>query len=240
MFLFVSFMDMLFFAGLLLFAKSLPSLWRLLWQHKKAAGCGLLVCVLAFGTAFLAFRRPTVYFGAFEGKPLCWEVVAESDKTQTLLLKTPLSPRAFDENGSGRWKDSSLRAWLNGPFLEAFSSEEAARLVPAAHKVLLSAQNLEEAAGGSHPHFWTSEPHSVFSLGESAYFEPACDQVRLLSLEEYQNLSFSKAASQPYWLADPYTANNTMVRYSQKGGFVLHQEAANPLYVRPVITINKQ
>lgn len=63
-------------------------------------------------------------------QPIDWLVLEKDQGAVTLISKYALDTVCFNKNsGSTAWKDSSLRTWLNGEFLQnAFTSEQRALL----------------------------------------------------------------------------------------------------------------
>lgn len=87
--------------------------------------CGLADAIpaeLAYGVG------KTVEFGSYDGKPLEWVVMSRSGGKAVLVTKSILANMDYSApDGSGErpgWKDSSLRGWLNGEFLEGFTAAE--------------------------------------------------------------------------------------------------------------------
>lgn len=65
------------------------------------------------------------------GAPLEWEVLFESGDTLVMISRDILRLMPYSANPGDGWADSTLRSWLNGPFLDAaFPDEERALLVP--------------------------------------------------------------------------------------------------------------
>ena len=60
----------------------------------------------------------TVSFGGYENQPIEWQVLKVKDNKALLLSKHILFRTAYNKNGSGTWKTSSLRQYLNGEFYE--------------------------------------------------------------------------------------------------------------------------
>ncbi len=83
----------------------------------------------------------TLVFGAYEqdndetnGKePIEWIVLAREDGKALVISKYALNCAAYNEERVDiTWENCTLRAWLNGVFLnEAFSAEEQAKILPA-------------------------------------------------------------------------------------------------------------
>ncbi len=69
-----------------------------------------------------------VELGTYEGKPLIWRVLQRSGNDLFLLSDQILTDREYHESDEDiTWKDSSLRAWLNGDFYQkTFTGEEQA------------------------------------------------------------------------------------------------------------------
>ena len=90
----------------------------------------------------------TLVFGAYEqdndeanGKePIEWIVLAREEGRALVISKYALDCAAFNEERVDiTWETCTLRAWLNGTFLnEAFTAEEQARIVPAEVKAELN------------------------------------------------------------------------------------------------------
>ena len=64
-------------------------------------------------------------------------------------------------------------------------------------------------------------------------------RVALLTLPQYEAGGFCRETGTSYWLADPYGNNESMVRYADPFGQVLHRDANQKSGVRPVITLPK-
>ena len=83
----------------------------------------------------------TLVFGAYEqdndetngAEPIEWIVLARAQGKTLITSKYALDCAAYNEERADvTWETSSLRAWLNGEFLNAaFTAEEQARLAPA-------------------------------------------------------------------------------------------------------------
>ena len=97
---------------------------RELGQRKDMVAKELLYAHLADACAFARSSqdvRPTVNFGSFR-----WEVIAVQDGRLLLLADCEVNHRPFD-TATNIWRDSRVRAWLNGAFLnEAFDEAERA------------------------------------------------------------------------------------------------------------------
>lgn len=73
----------------------------------------------------------TVFFGTYRDHPIEWLVLDRQDDRLLLLCKRALETLPYhDTDGPVTWESCSLRAWLNGAFLDsAFTPEEAARIL---------------------------------------------------------------------------------------------------------------
>ncbi|MCH4891376.1 hypothetical protein EZV73_27645 [Acidaminobacter sp. JC074] len=118
--------------------------------------------------------------------------------------------------GSGRWSESSLRAWLNADghvtyknsptkssvfpgkraydtepgFLSNFTEMEKTYIQDVSHKTLLSYDTFETLAGGKelHKYVWNKGPNNSVLNYDSAYYEFVEDKVFLLSIQELAEL----------------------------------------------------
>ena len=118
-------------------------------MKKWLIATALLAALMLAGAALAEEREvPTVFFGAYEqdgnadngAEPIEWLVMEESGDTLTLLSRCALDAKAYDDESLWEYDtnwDKSLRAWLNGEFLEsAFSGEERQRVETVAHKII--------------------------------------------------------------------------------------------------------
>jgi hypothetical protein len=64
----------------------------------------------------------------FKLEPIVWQIVEDVDGKQLLVTKEIIDARIFDAENNN-YKNSDLRAWLNGEFLQkAFTTEELAKI----------------------------------------------------------------------------------------------------------------
>ncbi|MBR2783462.1 MAG: hypothetical protein IKD93_04645 [Firmicutes bacterium] len=84
-------------------------------------------------------ENETVLFGSYyqsdpaRKEPIEWIVIEKTDTYATLISKSILCEKAFDEETAAgwTWRNSTLRSWLNSEFLnEAFSASEQRALLP--------------------------------------------------------------------------------------------------------------
>ncbi|MBR2572063.1 MAG: hypothetical protein IKE30_08045 [Clostridia bacterium] len=73
----------------------------------------------------------TVTMGAYAGEPVTWRVLAEDGDKRLLISEYGLETKPYNNRTRNvTWAASTLRAWLNGKFLEeSFSKEERMRIV---------------------------------------------------------------------------------------------------------------
>lgn len=82
--------------------------------------------VLSDGIAQGSFTFGSYYQSNAETKdPIEWIVLEKDEKKALMISKYALDAMPFDDKGRYDWSSSSLRAWLNGKFIEcAFNAEE--------------------------------------------------------------------------------------------------------------------
>lgn len=228
MFFFIHLMDITLAAGILLLISKAP-VWR--WKGAlPALGILLLGCICAYQPQ----KEKTVSFGGYD-----WTVISQTETTQTLLCNQTVANLPFDRTepyGDNLWAKSELREWLNN---ELFPVELQSQLLPMTYQVCVSGSYKQLAETGWHPHIWTHEANTVASLWQDAYRMTVTDRVALPTVRQYEAGNFKRELGQDYWLADPYGGNDSMVRYADPFGQVLHRDASQSAGVRPVITIKK-
>lgn len=72
----------------------------------------------------------TFAFGSYQGKTIGWEVLKVDGDKALVIAQEGVDAKKFNEQrGSYVWKDSTLRTWLNGDFLDsAFSSDQKSKI----------------------------------------------------------------------------------------------------------------
>lgn len=181
-----------------------------------------------------------VEFGSYRGNKLVWTVL-DADGAVTLLCTEALTEAAFSEDNGNAWESSTLRAWLNGEFLQGFSAEERRRLEPIRHAVLLSREDKGAATSGDGEFYFSHVPVLASRGHASAYHKPLDDGVALPDAALVTDLMLRGAPITlriPYWLDTPYYNNGYMVRCVMPDGTVLMREAREASGVRPVIRVN--
>ncbi len=228
LFFMIHLMDITVSVGAMVFVYQAPK-WK--WKALLPIGAAVLLCLICNRSFF----GKTVFFGGYE-----WTVLKETDTSKTLVCNEITEVLPFDkegEYGQNLWEISQLRTYLNTEFL---SEDDYEKLLPMTYQVCLSSSFRDKAEQGWHSMIWTHEPNTVASLWRDAWRMKVTDKVTLLTLPQYEEGGFQRALGQNYWLADPYGNNDSMVRYADKFGQVLHRDANQPTGVRPVITVKNK
>lgn len=73
----------------------------------------------------------TFAFGSYQDKTIGWQVLAVEDGKALVIAQEGVDTKPFNtERGAYVWKDSSLRSWLNGDFINAvFSTEQQSKIL---------------------------------------------------------------------------------------------------------------
>lgn len=220
------------------------------WVRPVVGGVLVLVLILPplVGQARWAWRanvshsqvEPGAYiaFGSYEGEPLTWLVADERDGVLTLLCVNGDIRLPFDEAGDNDWRDSSVRSWLNGAFLEGFAAGEQAMLQTQNHPLLLSNRYLDQAEEGEV--LFSCSHIAVLSDRDKdrAWRVWAEDTVCLPSIGLAAEL-----ARQGYdlpgdcWLETPYCPSSNLVRRLGTDGHVYFNAAETACAIRPVVTV---
>lgn len=171
-----------------------------------------------------ASRGDYVEFGAFEqdgdagdgAEPLWWIILDEKDGRFLLISEKVLAGRAYHEGeGDIVWRDCSLRAWLNGEFLQGAFTDAERSLVAEVEN-----ENPDEDVHGTEGGpdtadrvFALSEPEAAVYLGSEErrfYFGTAAPT----DLAVAQGVSVhgeGEEAASPWWLRSPGTYPNSAV-----------------------------
>lgn len=186
-----------------------------------------------------------VTLGSWEGTPITWQIVARDGDKLTLLATLPVTSLPYSEGGadgfgSSLWENSSLRAWLNGPFLEeAFTDAERAILETESHTVLLSSQDKALAQSGYNDFYAFHVPRYSDRAMDISYSRSYSDTVRLPDLSLLAGLSrVGLLSPNPCWMDTPYYNNGSMLRTLDPDGYFYMRDTAQPYGVRPVITVD--
>ena len=217
-------------------------------------GCLALVLLLppVWGQASALWRNsrsharlePGAYvtLGSYAGRELTWLVVSGDGGGYTLLCQDSSISLPFDEEGGNDWLGSSLRAWLNGDFLEdSFTSSELELLEVQDNAVLLPDHLRSEAQRGNLD-FACSHIAVLADRGyERAFQRTAQDAVTLPDINLIAALARSgrDVSGAAYWLETPYCPSDTLVRYTARDGHIYFGPAQVSKIVRPVVEIGQ-
>ncbi len=221
MFLFISYMDILFSVLVLGIVKMKP-------LNKIPV---LAVTALLAGIFYISPPKRIVEFGTYNGEPVKWEVAEElNDNSLILVTKDCVSDRRFDGENN-MWETSELRSWLSTEFLNEFTEEEKAKIMPSVNEVILAANDKAAAAAGDHTHYWNCTKDRAGDLSKTAYHYYLEDRVYIPTLDLIKELNNGSS----YWVLCPYAGNDKMERYMKYDGYVLHTNVNNVKGVRAVI-----
>lgn len=205
-------------------------------MKRKNVAISLVTVAIVTASFYVKMPGRAVLFGAYEGKPVAWEIAAEyTDGTYLLVAKKNIVQMQFDDQNN-KWETSDVRRWLNRDFLAQFSDEDMARIVPVENELLLSYNDNGLAVAGNHTHFWNFTREQVGDLSETAYHYYLEDKVFLPTLDILSDISVNGES----WILCPYAANDYMERYMNDDGFILHTDVSNEMGVRPVIKVRKE
>ena len=146
-----------------------------------------------------------VYFGTYDGRPIRFRVLAKDStaytSTKALFLDSDesLFVDYFDhtEPYSGSWKDSDLRALLNGPFLDGFDAPEQAAIT---------------VSSGDGGRSWPEDSPEARTYGAPVGVN---DKVFLLDVSDVTNEAYGYAPDRGwnFWVIPKYSVPNRV-----KGG----------------------
>jgi len=73
----------------------------------------------------------TITFGKWNNKPIEWDILKEDDFCQLIITKDRIGDgMRFSSRDDNQWKNSEIRQFLNGEFLnQAFTNEEKKKIV---------------------------------------------------------------------------------------------------------------
>lgn len=71
-----------------------------------------------------------LYYGSYQGNPIAWQVIKTENDRMLLIAKDSVCDLPFnDEIKNVEWSESSLCAWLNNDFMNAFSENQLSSIV---------------------------------------------------------------------------------------------------------------
>lgn len=221
MFLFTNCIDILFFVCLIGIVSA--SIRKIIL---------ITVSMSAFtGLFYIHLPNRRMEFGRINGEPIVWEIVESyNDGSMLLMTEDCIGYMPFD-NDSNEWETSDLRRWLNGGFLEEFTTQERARIMETTNEIILTYDERENAVAGDHSHYWNYTRSLVADLSKTAYHNYLKDMVYIPTLDMLENIN----VPDNYWILCPYTSNGYMERFMNDDGFILHTDVKNEKGVRAVI-----
>ena len=159
--------------------------------------------------------------GTRRGKQIAWRVLDLMDGTALMISREVIVTKPYHQpGGSVTWKDSELRQWLNGEFLNTcFTEEERACIC------------MTDVSDTDNPQFHTP------------WGEPTADRLFLLSIREAEQLfpdydSRKVKGSSWWWLRSPGHDAESAAFVHAAGDVNRHgTSAAGPLGVRPAFRI---
>lgn len=180
-----------------------------------------------------------VTLGSYEGRPLTWLAAEGTEDGLLLLCADEGITMVFDVEGENDWRTSTVRAWLNGAFLEGFTPAERALLRVQDNTVLLADRYRDEAVSG-YLDFGCSHIAPLAARGyDRALLALMSDIVTLPDIDLIARLAQAgrTVAGRDYWLEAPYCRTVELVRYAAADGHVYFGPAAVPRVVRPVVKL---
>ena len=147
-------------------------------------------------------------------------IILESEGNMTrLLAKESIGDMPFDEDNSNNWTNSSLRAYLNGEFLETL------------------------VANGANPNAFLQDTYSLIADDGLDDYGSSVDCVGLLSIDQYRkHRRVISNLDDWWWLITPYSVKSNgysgAVRYVYSDGTLSSLNArARDIGVRPALTL---
>ncbi len=112
----------------------------------------------------------------YKVEPLCWRILSENDEDILLLCENIIANMAYSTNNSNNYKNSNVRAWLNGSFYEnAFSQS---------HQQIIRTTKVDNSALSTG---YASNPNS---------YEDTEDKIFLLSYADVINTNYGFSDSE--------------------------------------------
>lgn len=223
MFLFTNFMDVLFAAIII----------GIVNMHTRNKIISLSALAIVMVALQIEPPKETVEFGTYNGKPIKWEVMKKyEDGSEELVTRFCVTERIFDDENN-MWETSDLREWLNSDFINEFTMDELARIVPQRNEVMLTYNDRGLAESGNHTHFWSATRNEVADLSETAYKYYVDDMVYIPTLDMMKDIDVNGS----YWILCPYGYNDKMQRYMKNDGFILHTNVDNIYGVRAAVRV---
>lgn len=148
-----------------------------------------------------------------------WIILESEGNVTRLLAKESIGDMPFDEDNSNNWTNSSLRAYLNGEFLETL------------------------VANGANPNAFLQDTYSLIADDGLDDYGSSVDCVGLLSVDQYRkHRRIISNLDDWWWLITPYSVESNgyshYVRTVNAGGSLGYSYAAfGSVGVRPALTL---
>jgi hypothetical protein len=161
-----------------------------------------------------AKRGTLIPFGGMD-----WIILELEGNMTRLLAKESIGDMPFDENNSNNWTNSSLRAYLNGDFLETL------------------------VANGANPNAFLQDTYSLIADDGLDYYGSSVDCVGLLSVDQYRkHRRIISNLDDWWWLITSYSVESNgyphSVRVVRSDGALHNIHAYNDNGgVRPTLTL---
>ena len=219
-------------------------------RWRSVAAFAVLGCVLAWplgelGIAYWQAQRthsapePDSYvvLGERGGQAMIWRVTEAKNGVYTLLADTPVEAAPFSADNRNLWSESSLRAYLNGPFLEVFTEEERGMLAPTRNRFVLAEENEALAEDGDRDFYAFHTPRQAARGEEEAFGAYVEDTVFLPDLTTVCGVMNRGGKLPACWVETPYCPNGQMLRVVTWDGALSMRDAKDPYHVLPCITV---
>ena len=139
--------------------KSAPSV------SSDGSGLGVLDSSVAAGDI--------VPFGVFSGQVIEWKVLAVEEGKALVITENAIALKPYQENTepglAATWETCTLRTWLNGEFLNSFTSEQADQIIDSSVSVEKYASN---ASGGVQEVGKVEDKFFLLSVNEVTQYFP--------------------------------------------------------------------
>ncbi|MBR2572633.1 MAG: hypothetical protein IKE30_11020, partial [Clostridia bacterium] len=175
----------------------------------------------------------------FDGpEPIEWIVLDRNDGEYTLISKYGLTAMPYNkEFVDTTWESCTLRAWLNGTFLNtAFSAEERARLI------WKNVANPDNSVFGTNGGGDTKDKAWLLSIDEAnKYFNTyEARQCQVTAYAKAQGASETSKGNGWWWLRSPGNRGNFAARINYDGSVYNYGDYvySGDIVVRPVIVVS--
>ena len=172
-------------------------------------------------------------------EPIVWDILDESNPNKTLLISHYLlAEKKYNDSGAGTtWKDSSLRTWLNGTFLDAaFSTAEQGK-IDTTNVSNASSENYANRTNGED----TDDKIFILSYKEANSTYYSSNGARIAYMTAYAKGSGSTGTdAETWWLRSPGYMSSYQNAVFNSGVVMTSGDSVNATghYVRPALWVN--